>query len=158
MLCRQTLEVIPMSTLGFRQTAVMLPIALALTLAACGKQAEAPLPAPTPSKPASAPTSVAASAAAATESPDRWIGRWQGPEGTFVEVASESGAYRVTVQNLDGLRRFEARAAPGGGLSFVRDGVTETLRAGNGAATGMKWLADKQDCLVVKAGEGYCRG
>ncbi len=137
-----------MSTLGFRQTAVMLPIALAL--AACGKQAEAPLPAPTPSKPASAPT--------ATESPDRWIGRWQGPEGTFVEVASESGAYRVTVQNLDGLRRFEARAAPGGGLSFVRDGVTETLRAGNGAATGMKWLADKQDCLVVRAGEGYCRG
>jgi hypothetical protein len=147
MLCRQTLEVIPMSTLGFKPTAVMLPIALAL--AACGKPPDAPLPAPTPS---------AASAAATTEGPDRWIGRWQGPEGTFLEVASESGAYRVTVQNLDGPRRFEARAASGGGLSFVRDGVTETIRAGHGAETGMKWLADKQDCLVVKAGEGYCRG
>ncbi len=30
------------------------------------------------------------------------------------------------------------------------------LRAGDGEATGLKWLADK-DCLIVATGEGYCR-
>ena len=42
-------------------------------------------------------------------------------------------------------------------LEFERDGVQETVRAGDGDATGMKWLAGRKDCLVVKAGEGYCR-
>lgn len=88
--------------------------------------------------------------------PDRWLGRWQGPEGTFLEIAGTPGAYRVTVQNLDGPRSFDATAASGS-VSFVRDGIKETVRAGTGAETGMKWLADKKDCLVVKAGEGYCR-
>jgi hypothetical protein len=31
------------------------------------------------------------------------------------------------------------------------------LRATDGAGTGMKWLADKTDCLVVAPGEGFCR-
>jgi len=35
---------------------------------------------------------------------------------------------------------------------------TETIRATDGAGTGMKWLADRKDCLVVTVGsEGFCR-
>lgn len=88
--------------------------------------------------------------------PGNWLGRWPGPEGTYLEVAGGPGTYDVTVRNLDGPRRFDAKAGSGT-LVFVRDGVTETIRAGDGTATGMKWLAGKRDCLVVKPGEGYCR-
>ena len=38
-----------------------------------------------------------------------------------------------------------------------RDGVVESPYATNGADTGMRWLADKSDCLTVRPGEGYCR-
>jgi hypothetical protein len=31
------------------------------------------------------------------------------------------------------------------------------LHRTDGARTGMKWLADKRDCLTVAFGEGYCR-
>ena len=68
----------------------------------------------------------------------------------------EPGTYSITVQNLDGPRSFDAKAGSGT-LVFVRDGAIETIRRGNGTDTGMKWLADKRDCLIVKAGEGYCR-
>ena len=107
--------------------------------------------------PASAPAAISAPVPNAVV-PDRWLGRWTGPEGTFLDIARSADAYRVTVHNLDGPRSFDAGASSADALSFTRDGVTETIRAGNGAATGMKWLADKRDCLVVKAGEGYCRG
>lgn len=85
-----------------------------------------------------------------------WKGRWQGPEGTYLELNEIGGRYQVVVSNLDGPRTFDATVS-GSVVTFVRDGVKETLRAGSGADTGMKWLADKSDCLVVKAGEGYCR-
>ena len=39
----------------------------------------------------------------------------------------------------------------------MRNGVAETAVPGNGDAAGLKYLAGKQDCLVVKPGEGYCR-
>jgi len=119
--------------------------AIAAALAGCGRPAHEPV----------APTAPAASRPAA--GPARWIGRWQGPEGTFLDISGSAGAYRVTVQNLDGPRSFDAIASEDA-ISFTRDGVKETIRAGSGADTGMKWLADKKDCLVVKAGEGYCRG
>lgn len=110
-----------------------------------------PAPAPTPpDRPASAATRATAA--------DAWLGRWPGPEGTFLDVQrGDAGHYRVTVQNLDGPRTFAA-TAEAGSLRFTRDGITETVRPGSGVDTGMKWLADKRDCLVVKAGEGYCRG
>jgi hypothetical protein len=101
--------------------------------------------------------SAPAAAASAKPATDAWIGRWLGPEGTFLDIAGGSGTYRVTVQNLDGPRTFDATAS-GLLIRFTRDGVNETIRAGSGADTGMKWLMDKKDCLVVKAGEGYCRG
>ena len=102
-----------------------------------------------------APTPASAASTSVAASP--WVGRWQGPEATYLEITGGPGTYRVTVQNLDGPRSFDAKSGTDT-LTFTRDGVLETIRAGSGPETGMKWLADKRDCLIVKAGEGYCRG
>jgi hypothetical protein len=87
---------------------------------------------------------------------DGWLGRWNGPEGTFLLLERPNGGYRITLQNLDGPRVFPAAAA-GEQIQFARDGVAEVVRATDGTATGMKWLADKTDCLTIRYGEGYCR-
>lgn len=87
---------------------------------------------------------------------DKWLGKWNGPEGTFLQLAGGNGRYEVTIQNLDGPRRFQGMAV-GAGFEFERDGTKEVVRATTGAETGMKWLAGKSDCLTVRAGEGYCR-
>ena len=87
---------------------------------------------------------------------DEWVGEWIGPEGTSLRITKQEVGYQVVVTNLDGPREFHGVASQDV-LQFERDGVTEAVRAGDGAATGMKWLADKEHCLVVKAGEGYCR-
>ena len=89
-------------------------------------------------------------------STDAWVGRWIGPEGTYLDVAGAGGAYEITVMNLDGARTFTG-AARGDEIVFERDGTAESLRATDGNATGMKWLAGKANCLTVRAGEGYCR-
>ena len=99
---------------------------------------------------ASAPGKTAASAA------DKWLGKWGGPEGTFLQLAGGNGKYEVTIQNLDGPRTFQGNAV-GDQIEFERNGMKESLRATNGAETGMKWLSEKSNCLTVRAGEGYCR-
>jgi hypothetical protein len=97
------------------------------------------------------PTAAVSSAAT-----DGWLGRWNGPEGTFLLLERGDDGYMVTVQNLDGPRVFRGVVA-GEQIQFERDGVAEVIRATDGAATGMKWLADKTNCLTVRYGEGYCR-
>ena len=87
---------------------------------------------------------------------DAWLGRWTGPEGTYLELAGANGVYEVTIKDLDAARTF-AGATAGDRIEFQRDGVAESIRATNGDATGMKWLAGKTNCLTIKAGEGYCR-
>jgi hypothetical protein len=88
---------------------------------------------------------------------DAWLGDWKGVEGTFLRLERKGAAYAVTIANLDGPRTFDATAA-GDHVTFVRDGKTDTIRATDGAGTGMKWLADRKDCLVVTFGsEGFCR-
>ena len=62
----------------------------------------------------------------------QWLGRWHGPEGTWLEIAATGGAYRVTVANLDGPRTFDATSVEGG-LSFVREGRAESIAATDGA-------------------------
>ena len=39
----------------------------------------------------------------------------------------------------------------------VSTGKQEKIYATNGIGTGMKWLADKNDCLAIRPGEGFCR-
>lgn len=125
-----------------------LALSAALLLAAC-QDSNTTIPPPPPASPAPA-------APAPAPATDEWAGQWNGPEGTFVRITGSGGQYEVTIQNLDGPRTF-AGTAVGDKIEFQRDGKTQTLRASNGEQTGMKWLAEKKDCLVVRAGEGYCR-
>jgi hypothetical protein len=85
-----------------------------------------------------------------------WLGRWIGPEGTDLVIATGDGRYTVTVSNLDGPRTFGATPSANG-LAFDRDGIRESIRASDGPGTGMKWLQSKRDCLVIRPGEGFCR-
>lgn len=120
-------------------------IALLALLLSCGKQDGVALP-----------SRQAPSAPKQAETTDKWVGQWNGPEGTYLRISGSNGRYEVTVRNLDGPRSFPGTAAEGR-IEFDRDGVKESLRATNGQGTGMKWLADKSECLMVRAGEGYCR-
>ena len=120
--------------------------ALALLLTGCKDRSAG-------SAPITSGSSGGASSVAIT---DKWLGKWNGPEGTFLQLVGGKGKYEVTVQNLDGPRTFQGNAA-GSQIEFERDGVKESLRATNGAETGMKWLSEKSNCLTVRAGEGYCR-
>lgn len=125
----------------------------ALALSACKEKAPDAAPTVVTAASTPAPASMPAPAAPAT---DKWLGKWNGPEGTFLNLAGAEGKYQVTVQNLDGPATFPGTAA-GDTIAFERSGIKETIRAGSGADTGMKWLSEKKDCLVVKPGEGYCR-
>lgn len=87
---------------------------------------------------------------------DQWIGRWHGPEGTFLEITGTKGKYQITIQNLDGPSTYPATGEDEK-IIFERNGVKESITPGNGKATGMKWLADKSTCLVIRTGEGFCK-
>ena len=87
-----------------------------------------------------------------------YLGRWTGVEGMYLDIASKpGGGVRLQMQwDLDHSGTFDG-AVTAEGLRFMRDGVAEPAVPGNGDTTGLKHLAGKQDCLVVKPGEGYCR-
>lgn len=94
---------------------------------------------------------------------DQWVGRWTGVEGLFLEISKDDSAgpghYLLHMRyglDADQIGTFEGQATAEG-ISFNRGDGPQLLRAGDGEATGMKWLLEKEDCLVVKTGEGYCR-
>lgn len=129
-----------------------LVIAVLAALAACGPQAPAP---------EAATESTAEPAPGAAPLPtDAWLGDWPGVEGTYLKIAAgpSPGQYTLTQGTLDGVHTYQGAAA-GERIAFTRTpgAPPEHVRAGTGAETGLKWLADKTDCLVIKDGEGYCR-
>ncbi|MEC5218621.1 hypothetical protein RCH09_003595 [Actimicrobium sp. GrIS 1.19] len=131
-------------TMNFPYRSLLAGVALTMLVAACEQRA-----------------STSGSAATAPVAPtvpetDKWLGKWIGPEATFVQLAGGNGKYDITIQNLDGPRTFKGSAV-GSQIVFERDGVKESIHATNGAETGMKWLSEKTNCLTVRAGEGYCR-
>ena len=87
-----------------------------------------------------------------------WEGRWDGVEGMYVVISSaEPSVYRLDMQSdLDTMGAYVGSESSEG-IRFVRNDQVLLLRQGSGAETGLKYLADKKDCLVVKSGEGYCR-
>lgn len=87
---------------------------------------------------------------------DQWLGKWVGPEGTFLVLTKASTHYSVEVHSLDGPNTYDG-VANGDSIEFQRNGKTESLHAGSGKDTGMKWLLDKKNCLVIQTGEGFCR-
>lgn len=128
------------------------PALFLLALAAC-------TPAP-PTSTSTTTTPAAPSEDAKTPAPvtDAWIGKWPGVEGTYMQIdkGEAPGAYKVTIADLDGPKTFDGQTM-GSTIKFTRDGKDETIRTGNGVETGMKWFADKSNCLVIKTGEGYCK-
>ena len=129
---------------GFRSLIACLSLALLVT--GCENRKPNPVPVSTASSPNTAHAPVA----------DGWLGKWIGPEGTFLLITGGGGKYEVTIQNLDGPQTFEG-IAEGDQIAFERSGMKEYLRATNGEETGMKWLSEKTNCLTVRDGEGYCR-
>lgn len=105
-------------------------------------------------------TSPAISAAKPVPAKDpraQWLGKWIGPEGTYLQLSRQANAYRIVIQSLDGQRRFTGKPLGKERIQFQRDGKTLQIRAGTGRDTGMKWLATKENCLIIETGEGYCR-
>ncbi|MBB5685197.1 hypothetical protein [Sphingobium boeckii] len=90
---------------------------------------------------------------------DAWIGKWTGPEGLALDIAKTEapGSYKVTVNLLDGAGSY-AGTADGDVITFMRAGIKETIRAATGDETGLKYLAGKPNCLMIKQAEGFCRG
>jgi hypothetical protein len=117
----------------------------------------AALAACTESEPArDSPQSWRSPASADAAATDTWIGRWTGPEGTYLEIRGGDGRYEVTVANLDGPQSYYGQAQDEG-IAFRRGGNREIIRETDGNGTGMKWLAGKSNCLVIRPGEGFCR-
>lgn len=128
-------------------------IALALPLAACQNQKPAE---PLQPRRVTAPNEPAIQSEAPNPVLNGWQGKWTGPEGTFLELSRDGNKFVVKINSLDGPMLYEG-TAKGDHIEFQRNGITESIHAGNGEATGMKWLLDKQNCLVIKKGEGFCR-
>ena len=148
----------------------LLPFVALLAVAACSPKGaengatsyagESPAASMTAEEASALTASVAASQPVSSTTASSFTGKWTGPEGTSLTITAlgvGTDTYTVTVQNLDGPRDFPGTATADG-ITFTRDGKTLTIHHGSGADTGMKWLADKKDCLVVDANEGYCRG
>lgn len=110
---------------------------------------------------AAGPTAAPSIPASAAMDRDGYVGRWTGVEGMFVDISptAEPHLYTLTMQwDLDHRGTFAARQMPLElGLDFTRDGTLERLVPSDGAATGLRYLAGKKDCLTVRPGEGYCR-
>ena len=125
-------------------------VAIALAVAACS-----PAPAPSAEDTLEATATAEKKPAPAT---DAWIGDWTGVEGTMLKIAAGDapGVYAITEITLDGPVSFTG-ANDGAVIRFERNGAPESIRAGNGADTGLKYLAAKSECLVIKVGEGFCR-
>ncbi|AGH48543.1 hypothetical protein G432_04080 [Sphingomonas sp. MM-1] len=87
-----------------------------------------------------------------------WIGKWVGVEGLALEIepGPEEGIYALKVTLLDGTNNYVGTGA-GETIHFTRDGKEEVIRKATGDETGLKYLAGKKDCLMIRQGEGFCR-
>ena len=103
-----------------------------------------------------APETLSETVAKVSPTTDQSLGQWDGPERAFLRLSKDGDKYMVLIQDLDGPKAFNG-VEEHGRIRFVRDGKTEYIFAGDGAATGMKWLADKKSCLMTRPGEGWCR-
>ena len=87
---------------------------------------------------------------------DDWVGRWDGPEGTYLSISKQRDRFTLEIADLDGPKTYTALNV-GDHFEFERNGTVERVRATNGKQTGMKWLEGKSNCLTIRPGEGYCR-
>lgn len=136
--------------------------ALAL-LTGCEK-AEAPAPTDTTTTEVPDETAPPADTAEATDpatAPHRfasWAGKWTGVEGMYATITTaEPGKYKLEMQSdLDTKGTYDGEDSEHG-IKFKRGSEELSLHRGSGDETGLKYLAGKKECLIVKTGEGYCR-
>lgn len=133
---------------------------LALPLAACDK-ADAPEPAAQKREQAveAQTPPVAAEGGMQSHRFQSWAGRWTGVEGMFLTItpSPQGGTYDLEMQSdLDTTGRYIGTDSEHG-IQFTRDGEKLSLRRASGDETELKYLAGKNECLMVKSGEGYCR-
>ena len=71
-------------------------------------------------------------------------------KGLALDIArgDRPGTYRLHIALMDGANDYIG-TADGDMIRFTRDGKAETIRHTSGADTGLKWLADKKDCLTI---------
>lgn len=142
----------------------------AFVLGACGG------PANTSSTPNTTSSPVPTSSPVAVNSPtvanpdeaalQQLVGKWGGPEGTYISIADKKGAdgknqaprkFDIEIKNLDKAEKFEG-TAKGSTIEFTRKGKTETVKSATGAETGMKGYEKETGCVVVtKGSEGFCK-
>ena len=133
------------------------PVAF-LAIAACAPEADDAAPAATDVE--AEATSASAEAPVATAEPNQmdWAGRWIGVEGMYLEVRPvDDGKFELEMQSDLDTNGTYMGEAEGDGIAFERGGEMLTLRPATGDETGLKYLAGKQDCLMLAEGEGYCR-
>lgn len=137
----------------------------AFAFAACSDTPEVKPPAaPSNSSPAAAtsPTTSPAQSGGPASGPAAarvaaLVGRWSGPEGTYLNVTKKDEKYVIEIADLDGPKTYEGtfRADT---IEFTRNGKTESIRAATGVETGMKGFEKETNCVVVtKGSEGFCR-
>ena len=155
-----------MNTLKLRRLFLLVSAATAAVMVGACTTPEAPkAPNTTPAATQSPATSpeVANPGEAAVQ---KLLGKWDGPEGTFLSVTEKMGAdgkqqlprkFEVEIKDLDKAEKFEG-TAKNGAIEFARKGKTETVKAATGAETGMKHLEKETNCVVVtKGSEGFCK-
>lgn len=89
---------------------------------------------------------------------DAWVGRWTGPEGLALDIARAEtpGSYNLKITLLDGTQSYVGTAS-GDTIRFTRNGAQAAIRKASGDETGLKYLAGKQNCLMIGQAEGFCR-
>ena len=134
----------------------LLRIALLMTIVAAGCKDQHRAANEASNTSGKSPSNSTAAELATNKGTDQWLGKWTGPEGTYLVLSKSADKYVVLINSLDGPATYDGTSA-GDRIEFRRDGKTESIHAGNGQDTGMKWLLDKSNCLVIKTGEGFCR-
>ena len=147
------------------QKSMMLTGAMALALLTGCEKAEAPAPTDTPTTTEEVPVeTVPAEGAEATDPATAthrfadWAGKWTGVEGMYATITpTDPGKYKLEMQSdLDTKGTYDGEDSEHG-IKFKRGSEELSLRRGSGDETGLKYLAGKKECLIVKSGEGYCR-
>lgn len=120
--------------------------------------AATPAASPVASPVASPSASPTGSPAATTGMADTLTGRWQGSEGTFLNVTKKGDKFEIEIKNLDPASKKYEGTAKGDLIEFTRDGKPATIKSATGDETGMKPLTGKKNCVVItKGSEGYCK-
>ena len=149
------------------QKSAILASAAALVLLAGCEKAEAPAPAPTDATTTEVPVETMppedAEVTDPATAPHRfasWAGKWIGVEGMYATITTaEPGKYKLEMQSGtdDSTKGTYDGEDSEHGIKFKRGAEELSLRQGSGDETGLKYLAGKKECLIVKQGEGYCR-